>query len=215
LVLSRIHRRKYAFGEDITCAVIHGVAALAAFGGLIVLVVAAAWWGTAAHVVSFAVFGTVLVIEYVASTLYHALSASRIKRVFQAIDHAGIPLLIAATYTPFLVVCLGGAWGRSLLAVVWAAAAAGAGLEFVHTAGSRKASFVLYAVMGGLWLLPLRRALETVNPTSAILLAVGGLLYLLGAVFYGWRILPHSHSLWHVLAAGGSTCHYFAVLYCL
>ncbi|MBE0595273.1 MAG: hemolysin III family protein, partial [Gemmatimonadales bacterium] len=113
------HPPRYRLGEEIANSVTHGVGLLLAVAGLVVLVTLAAVRGTAWHVVGCSIYGSTLVLLYAASTLYHSIPNARAKRVFRVIDHSAIFLLIAGTYTPFLLVVLGGPWGWSMFGVVW------------------------------------------------------------------------------------------------
>ena len=122
---------RYTTAEEIANSLTHGVGALLAIGGLVVLVTLAALRGDVWHVVSCSVYGASMVVLYTASTLYHSITLPRAKSVLQVFDHAAIFLLIAGTYTPFTLVSLRGPWGWSLFGIVWALAVAGIVLEIV------------------------------------------------------------------------------------
>ena len=123
------YRRKinehYTVGEEIVNGVTHGIGALLSIAGLVVLVVLAALYGTVWHVVSFAIYGSSLIVLYLASTLYHSIQIPRLRPFLRILDHSAIFVLIAGTYTPFLLVSLRGPWGWSLLGVVWGIAVLG------------------------------------------------------------------------------------------
>ena len=203
----------YSLGEEIAHAVTHGVGLALSAAGLVALVAAASLRGDARHVVGCAVFGATLVLLYAASTLYHAIQHRRTKAVFQRLDHAAIYLLIAGSYTPFTLVSLRGAWGWTLLALVWGLAALGIALVATAPRGRvRRLSYVLYLGMGWLAVVALEPLLRALHPGGLTLLVLGGLAYTLGVVFYAWRRIPYHHAVWHLFVLAGSAFHFSCVL---
>ncbi|WP_310566361.1 PAQR family membrane homeostasis protein TrhA [Hydrogenophaga sp.] len=190
----------------------HLVGAVLAVAGAAVLITQASLQGDAWRIVGFSVYGAMLIALYLASTLYHALRG-RAKAVFQKLDHCGIYLLIAGSYTPFALVSLRGPWGWSLLGVVWSLALLGIAQEVWLARGARVLSLVIYVLMGWLTLVavvPLWRAL---GPDGFAWLAAGGALYTGGIAFYvADHRLRHSHGIWHLFVLGGSACHFFTFL---
>ncbi len=189
----------------------HGVGGLLAIAGLAVLVTFAAIRGSAWHVVGCSIFGATMVLLYTSSTLYHAIRAPRAKQVLRRLDHAGIFLLIAGTYTPFTLVSLRGPWGWSLLGVIWGLAVLGILLQ----SGSRRhpvLSVALYVAMGWTVLIAIRPLLSSLPRGGLVLLVLGGLAYTAGITFYAWRRLPFNHSIWHGFVLAGTVLHFFAVL---
>ena len=193
-------------------SITHGLGALLSVLALVLLVLSAALHGTARSVLAAAVFGTTLVLLYTMSTLYHALSDPRTKRVFHILDHSAIYLLIAGTYTPFCLTTLKGAWGWSLFGVIWGLAALGVAGKSVWTGRFQALSTAVYLAMGWLVLVaavPLWRAL----PGAGLAwLMGGGFFYTLGVAFYAWHNLKFHHAIWHLFVLGGSLCHVVAVL---
>ena len=189
----------------------HGIAALAAALALPVLIVAAARRGAAADIVAATVFGTTLVLLYLASTLYHSLPPARGKQVFRVLDHGAIYLLIAGTYTPFTLGVLRGPWGWTLFGLVWGLAAAG--VIFKTTGGMRyrRVSTVLYLAMGWLVVIALRPLWLLVPPWGLFWLIAGGIAYTAGVAFYAAPRLRYAHLIWHLFVMVGSTCHFVAV----
>jgi hemolysin III len=200
-----------SIGEEIASSVTHGVGGLLAIAGLAVLVTFAAIRGSAWHVVGCSIFGATMVLLYTSSTLYHAIRAPRAKQVLRRLDHAGIFLLIAGTYTPFTLVSLRGPWGWSLLGVIWGLAVLGILLQ----SGSRRhpvLSVALYVAMGWTVLIAIRPLLSSLPRGGLVLLVLGGLAYTAGIAFYAWRRLPFNHSIWHGFVLAGTVLHFFAVL---
>ena len=193
-------------------AITHGAGLAASAIGLVVLVVAAWTRGDSRHVVGCSIFGTTLVLLYAASTIYHSSRKPETKRIFQLLDHIAIYLLIAGTYTPFALVCMRDSGGMLLLVVVWALAAVGIVLELVRSSRTRRTSVALYLVMGWLAVFALDPLVRNVEPQGVALLALGGVTYSLGVVFYAWERLPYNHAVWHGFVLGGSAFHFSFVL---
>ncbi len=203
---------KVSLGEEIGNSVTHGVGALLSLAGMALLLLRAVRYGTPVQIASVSIYGVSLFLLHLSSTLYHALHAPRAKRVFWVFDHASIFLLIAGTYTPFLLISLWGTWGLTLLIAIWTLAAAGIVLKSVFIGKFRKSSVVLYILMGWLIVLAGRELWIKVPHDALMLLGAGGLSYTAGVAFYCWKKLPYGHMIWHLFVLGGSACHYFAIL---
>jgi len=200
-------------GEETANQLTHGLGALLGVAGLVLMVVFASRHGNAWHVVSSAVFGATLVLLYTASALYHSFEGERTRQVLQKFDHAAIFLLIAGTYTPFVLVTLRGPWGWSLFGVVWGLAILGVVLKFWFAGRFRLISTLIYLVMGWLVLIAIKPLLAALPAGGMTLLVAGGLCYTGGALFYLWRRLPYHHAIWHLFVLGGSACHWAAVFF--
>lgn len=207
-------RPQYTLGEEIANAVTHGIGAGLAVAALIVMIVKAAVAG--AHPASLAsaiIFGIALILEYLASTLYHAIAVPAAKRVFRIIDHSCIYVLIAGTYTPFCLITLADAGGIPLCIAVWALAVAGILFEvFMRQRQSRWLTIAVYLVMGWLVVFRLPQLLELLHPAALILLAAGGLCYTAGTAFYVLKKIRYMHSIFHVWVLAGSALQFLAVV---
>lgn len=194
-------------------SITHLVGAVLAVAGAAALITSASLKGDPWRIVGFSVYGAMLVALYLASTLYHALRG-RAKAVFQKLDHCSIYLLIAGSYTPFALVSLHGAWGWSLLGVVWSLAALGIVQEIWLARGARVLSLVIYVLMGWLALVAVVPLWQALGPAGFAWLAAGGALYTLGIAFYANdHRLRHAHGIWHLFVLGGSACHFFTLLF--
>jgi hemolysin III len=180
--------------------------------GLTLLIVYSSLRGDAWHVVSFTVFGLTLLVLYTVSTLYHLRRSGRSKLLFRKLDHAAIFLLIAGTYTPFLLTHLRGPWGWTLFGIVWGLCGAGAVFQLFFGARYRLASTLAYLFVGWLIVVALHPMLTHAPHGGLWLLLAGGICYTIGVVFYLWQRLRYHHAVWHGFVLGGSTCHYLAVL---
>lgn len=198
--------------EELANAVTHGIGLVLSIAGFIVLLVLAILHGGAWHILSCSIYGATLICLYTASTLYHAVVSPRLKRAMKIFDHSAIYLLIAGTYTPFLLVNLRGAWGWSLFGVIWGLALAGIlfKLWFVERFGF--ASTAVYIAMGWLVVIAARPVVTHVPAAALVWLLAGGLAYTAGVIFYSSKRIPYSHAVWHLFVLAGSTCHYFAVV---
>ncbi|AOS43180.1 hemolysin-III related [Lacunisphaera limnophila] len=199
--------------EELANRLTHGVGAALGVVGLVLMVVASSQQGTAWHVVSTAIFGATLVMLYTASTLYHSFADEKKQLLLRKFDHAAIFLLIAGTYTPFVLVTLRGPWGWSLFGVVWGLAVVGVTLKFWFAGRFRVASTLIYIAMGWLVMIAIKPLMAALPAGGLQLLVAGGLCYTGGAVFYLWRSLPYHHAIWHLFVLGGSVCHWAAVYF--
>jgi len=206
------HARPWSFGEELAHSLTHGVGWALSLAGLVVLVVLTLRGGDPWRVVACTVYAVTQVLLYGASTLYHALSRTRARHVFQVLDHSAIFLLIAGTYTPFALVSLRGPWGWALMAIVWSLAAGGIVLKAVFGPRWPILSTALYIAMGWTVVIAAKPLLAAVPGAAIVWLAAGGIAYTGGVVFYAWGRLRYSHAVWHLFVLGGSICHYIAVL---
>ena len=207
---------KSSVGEEIANSITHGVGALLSLlGTALLLYRTVRGEGSGLHVASFAIYGASLFLLHLSSTLYHALRHPGAKVVFWIFDHCSIYLLIAGTYTPFLLLSLWGRWGATLLATIWGLTILGIVFKSVFIGRLRKTSVVLYVLMGWLIVIAAREVWLRVPHEALVYVAAGGLLYTAGIAFYGWKRLPFHHAIWHLFVLGGSACHYLAVLFYL
>lgn len=207
-----MHNRTVSTGEEIANAITHGIGALLAVAGLVVLIVMAAIHGSVWHIVSFSIFGTTLVLLYFASTLYHSLTHVKAKSVFHKFDHISIYLLIAGTYTPFCLTALQGWIGWTVLGVVWSCAILGAVLKAISVGKRIKLSTVLYILMGWVILVAIQPLYKAMPFNGFLFLIAGGISYTIGTIFFIRNQVKYNHSVWHVFVLGGSVLHFFAVL---
>jgi hemolysin III len=210
---AKSHRYEYTLAEEVLNALTHGAGAVLSGAGLTALIIYSAMGADPWRIAGVTIFGVTLLLMYVTSTLYHALPHPRVKDFFRIADHCAIYLLIAGTYTPFLLVTMRGPVGWSLLAFLWTAAAAGCIFKFFYTGRFNKLSTAIYVAMGWTVIVAIKPAIEMVPVGAMAALALGGLLYSVGAIFYLWDRLPFNHAIWHVFVLGGSAAHFFAILY--
>lgn len=204
--------RTYSRGEEIANWVTHGIGLVLSMAALTLLIVFASRRGDAWHVVSFTVFGLTLLVLYTASTVYHAVKSQRARQLFRRLDHAAIFLLIAGTYTPFLLTHLRGPWGWTLFAVIWGFCGAGAIFHLLFGARYRVTSTLAYLFAGWLIVVAIKPMVAYVPAGGLWLLLAGGVCYTAGVAFYHWQRLRYHHAVWHTFVLAGSSCHFLAVL---
>lgn len=199
--------------EEVANSLSHGAGLVAALVATPFLITDAARRGSGAFLIGASVFAATVLLLYLGSTLYHALPAGRAKRGFRVVDHCAIYLLIAGTYTPFTLGVLFGAWGWSLLALVWSLAAIGVTLEVSGGPRRPALSLALYLGMGWLVVVAIRPLSLHLPAAGLIWLVAGGLAYTLGVVFYTAKGLRFGHLVWHLFVLAGTFCHFTAVRY--
>ena len=205
--------RQYSIGEEVGNAISHGIGAGLAIAALVLLIVFSVKAGGGLKLCSALLFGISLLLEYLFSTLYHAIQPPRAKAVLRIFDHASIYLLIAGTYAPFTLVTLrpvGGVW---LCVAVWAVALLGIGIEVVTKERQPKwVSALVYLALGWCIVFKLGDLVALLPAGGLWLLVAGGLSYTVGIVFYLLKKVPFMHMVWHLFVLGGSVCHVLAVL---
>ncbi|MEZ4413967.1 MAG: hemolysin III family protein [Gemmatimonadales bacterium] len=204
-------QRAQSRGEEIANSVSHGVGFVAAVAVLPVLAVNALQHGSTA-LVGALVFGVSAALLYLTSTLYHALTPVRAKQIFRVLDHGAIYVLIAGTYTPFMLGVLRGPIGWSLLGAIWVLAIFGIVLKARGGIRYPRFSTALYLGMGWLIIVAAKPFLEAVPVPGLLWLAAGGLAYTAGVGFYAASRLPYRHFVWHLFVLAGTACHVVAVL---
>jgi len=199
------------YGERFN-SISHLVGAGLAVTGSIVLITLAARLGDPWKIVSFSIYGAMLVALYVFSTVYHSVRG-RAKDILRKLDHCAIYMLIAGTYTPFALVSLRGSWGWWLLGIVWSLALIGIVQELWLGNRTRVLSLILYVLMGWLALVAVVPLWHALTPPGFAWLLAGGALYTGGLVFYATdHRLRHGHGVWHLFVVGGSGCHFYTIL---
>ncbi len=165
--------------------------------------------------IGFITFGLSLVALYSFSTLYHSFEHALIKGIFKKLDHIAIYLLIAGTYTPFMVVPLIDSKGLWLLLIVWVLAAVGITLELVIKKRIELLQIAIYLTMGWLVVFDFEALRSTLAVAGVNWLIAGGIAYTVGVIFYVLddnQILKHAHGIWHLFVLTGSICHFISII---
>ena len=203
--------KRLTFYEELANTITHGIGVGLSIAGLVLLVVRAAMHGDAWQVVSFSIYGSSLILLYLASTLYHGFRSERIKRVLRLLDHSAIYLLIAGTYTPFVLVTLRGPWGWTLFGIIWGLAILGVTFKLIFGHKYEMLSTVFYVLMGWVVIIAIKPLIAALPAGGLAWLVAGGLAYTGGVVFYAWEKLPFNHAIWHGFVLAGSLFHFLSV----
>lgn len=203
----------YSAKEEMANAITHGIAALLALVACILLVNKGLHSLTALQLTGLIIYGISMVILFLASTLYHSIQVEKTRTILKQLDHSAIYLLIAGTYTPFLMISLNNRPAYILLMVLWVLALVGIVFKifFVHRFG--KISLITYLLMGWLALFVIPDIYRALPRAGFDLLVAGGLCYTIGTLFYAAKRYPFTHAVWHLFVIGGAACHCIAIYY--
>lgn len=197
--------------EEVANSLTHGFGLLLSIAGFIFLLTLAILKGDAWHIASSVVYGLSLIILYGASTFYHGTVTPELKHKLQIVDHCCIYLLIAGSYTPFLLVLMRDSFGFSLLAFVWAFAAFGIAMKIIFRRRFNAAGMVSYLAMGWIGIVAVQPLYMALGWIPLALVIAGGLSYTIGTIFFGWHSIRHHHAIWHGFVLGGSVFHFLAI----
>ena len=198
---------------EVLNAATHGIGALLSIIATVALILKGVQHGSHLEIVSYAIYGASLFLLFLNSTLYHSFSLTRYKDVFQKIDHSSIYLLIAGTYTPYLMVSIGGLAGYGFLALVWALAIGGIIFEVSAIGRWPKLSTFLYLGLGWLSVFIIYPLAQSIPLTGILLLALGGVTYSLGTIFYRMKDNKWMHIIWHLFVLAGAVFMFYSILY--
>lgn len=211
---TQTHSPGYSLAEEIANSVSHGLGCLFGVVGLVLLLVQAVERDAdVITFVSYSLYGGSMILLFLASTLYHAIPYQPAKPWLKKVDHCAIYLLIAGTYTPFLLVGLRSPLAEGLMVVIWSLATLGILFKLVFAHRFKVLSVVTYLLMGWLSLVVIYQMATKLSAASVWLLAIGGIVYSLGVIFYVNRRIPFNHAIWHAFVLGGAICHFCAIYF--
>lgn len=202
----------YTVGEEIFNAVSHGVGVLLSIAALTLLIIFAALNSGGYGMAGALVYGISLILLYSMSMVYHIVRAEKAKRVLRVFDHCSIFVLIAGTYTPYLLVCMENPMRWIMFGIIWGVTVIGIVLNAVNLEKFRKISMVCYVGMGWAVIFTIKTIARAIGTGGLILLVAGGIVYSIGIIFYSLKKYRYMHSVWHLFVLGGSVCHYLSVL---
>lgn len=204
--------RTYQIVNEVLNAATHGIGAALSIAGLVVLLIHAHAQGGALRITTFSIYGAIMVLFYLASTLFHSLVFTRAHHVFQIFDHCAIYLLIAGTYTPYTLLVIGGKLGWTMFAIIWLMAILGIIYKAIWLGQHQILSTIIYVVMGWMCLLGIKPLYVGLGPIGFGLLFAGGVAFTLGAVLYSFKGVPFGHVIWHLFVMLGTGLMYFSIL---
>ncbi|MEK4824670.1 hemolysin III family protein [Niallia sp. FSL W8-0951] len=203
--------KDFSLKEEIANSITHGIGFLLSIPALVMLIINAVETDNPWRIVSFSIFGASMIILYLCSTLLHSITHEKVKDFFEILDHSSIYLLIAGTYTPFVLVAIRGGLGWTLFGIVWALAIIGIVFKCYYVKKYIVTSTILYVIMGWLIVMAIVPLYHAIGTTGFMLLVGGGLLYTIGSIFYVMQKIPYFHAIWHLFVLAGSALMYFCV----
>ena len=210
--MSETKASEYSEIEERANAITHGLGVVLGIVGLILLLIKANQFeADSLTMASMAIYGSSIILLFLASTLYHSITTEKTKRLLKTLDHCAIYLLIAGSYTPFLLVSLRTPLALGLMGVIWAIALLGIVMKIAFVYRFKRLSLVTYLAMGWLSLIVIYQLAKSVELGGLILLAAGGIIYSLGVIFYVAKRIPYNHAIWHLFVLAGCACHFFAI----
>ncbi len=162
---------------------------------------------------AFTVYGISMILLYTVSTIYHSSKKPGTRSKMRVLDHAAIYLLIAGTYTPFMLLTLPGSLGYSILAAAWGMAVVGIALKIFYTGHFEILSTALYVLMGWAIVFAIKPLAANLDTGGLYWLIGGGVAYTVGAVLYAIKKIPFNHAIFHVLVLVGSACHFVSIYF--
>ncbi|MCR9849197.1 MULTISPECIES: PAQR family membrane homeostasis protein TrhA [Vibrio diabolicus subgroup] len=212
--MSELQKTQYSQREELANTITHGIGMIFGIVGLILLLIKAIdQQADTLTLASMAVYGASIIVLFLASTLYHAIPHPNAKRWLKTFDHCAIYLLIAGSYTPFLLVSLRTPLAFGLMIVIWTIALLGIIMKVAFVYRFKKLSLMTYLVMGWLSLIVIYQLAINLDIGGLTLLAAGGIVYSLGVIFYVAKRIPFNHAIWHGFVLAGCVCHFFAIYY--
>ncbi|MEZ8085669.1 MULTISPECIES: hemolysin III family protein [unclassified Vibrio] len=203
---------EYSDIEERANAITHGLGVVLGVVGLILLLIRAFdHQADILTIASMAVYGSSIILLFLASTLYHSITTEKTKRLLKTLDHCAIYLLIAGSYTPFLLVGLRTPLAMGLMAVIWGIALVGIIMKIAFVYRFKRLSLFIYLAMGWLSLIVVYQLAMNIEMGGLVLLALGGVIYSLGVIFYVAKRIPYNHAIWHLFVLAGCACHFFAI----
>ncbi|MCG6373730.1 hemolysin III family protein [Vibrio fluvialis] len=202
----------YSVKEEVANAISHGVGLILGIVGLVLLLVKAVdHRADALTIVSMSIYGGSMIALFLASTLYHAIPHQNAKRWLKTFDHCAIYLLIAGSYTPFLLVSLRTPLAFGLMIVIWSIALIGIIMKIAFVYRFKRLSLVTHLTMGWLSLIVIYQLALNLDVAGLTFLAAGGVVYSLGVIFYVAKRIPYNHAIWHAFVLAGCACHFLAI----
>lgn len=204
----------YSLAEEIANSISHGIGFIFGIVGLVLMLnQAIETQAGITAITSYSLYGGSMILLFLASTLYHAIPHPGAKIWLQKLDHCAIYILIAGTYTPFLLVGLKSPLAHGLMVVIWSLALVGVLFKLAFVNRFEALSVITYLLMGWLSLVVVYQLAMKLSPGGIWLLAAGGIIYSMGVVFYVSKRIPYNHAIWHGFVLGGSICHFLAIYF--
>jgi len=209
----RHEESEYTWVEEVVHSITHGAGVILSIAGLSWMLYISIGSADPWRIVASCVYGASLIALFLASTLYHAMPASKHKQLLKLFDHSAIYVLIAGTYTPFLIVAMRSSTGWWMFATVWTLATAGILTKLWFKHRYPRVSLAGYLLMGWLIVIAAPQMADAIGSSGMTWLIAGGLSYTVGALFYAAKRVSFNHAIWHVFVLAGGACHFLAVVW--
>lgn len=203
----------YSVAEEWLNSLSHGIGFLLSILGLVAMIVVASKYSSAQSITAVSIYGASLILLFLASTLYHSFQSKNLKKKLKILDHCAIYLLIAGTYTPYMLISLKGAWGYSMVSIIWSLALVGIVFKLFFTEKFPKVSLITYLLMGWLIVIASPVMVDKISSGGLVYLVAGGVIYSLGTLFYAIKQIPFNHAIWHFFVLAGASSHFISI-YC-
>ncbi|MBZ4683555.1 MAG: hemolysin [Fusobacteriaceae bacterium] len=203
----------FAKEEEISHSVTHAIGSFASIIGFVFLILKANKSGDIWHIVSFIIFGITLINLYTMSSIYHAFPPGKAKKVFEKFDHISIYFLIAGTYTPFCLTLLRGPLGWWIFGIQWFFVVVGIIFKSIWIDKYVGVATIIYIIMGWMIIFAIKPLLPVLSVNGFVLLAIGGIFYTLGTIFFAFRLFKYHHAVWHIFVVLGSIFHYLTIYF--
>ena len=198
--------------QELVNSIVHGFGIIFGIVSIPILIAFAIKSDNTPGVIGAAIYGFCFLQLFTFSTLYHGFQHAQAKRIFEILDHISIYFLISGTYTPFLLIYMNNTFGITLLTVLWSLTALGIVFKIFFTGKWNIISTLVYIAMGCIMIVGGRTFFESIPPKILTMILIGGVLYILGVVFYLWKKYPYNHAVWHFFVLAAAVCHYVAIL---
>ncbi len=206
--------KRYTFKEELANCITHGIGVIFGIIAITILLIYSIKNGEPLSIVSFAIYGTCIILMYLSSTLYHSIPNENIKKILRIFDHSSIYLFIAGTYTPIALLTMDGYLRVGILIAVWSIAILGITFKIVtykKMDNFKKLSLALYLGMGWIAVFTIKPIIQTTSFKFFVWILVGGLIYTLGTIFYSIKKIPYNHAIWHVFVLSASIVHFLGI----
>lgn len=198
---------------EIFNAITHGLGVVLSIVTIVFLVRKGIMVKSTEAIIAYTIYGISMFLLFMSSTLYHSFVFSKYADFFQKFDHSTIYLLIAGTYTPYLLLSIGGLLGNSLLAIIWALAIIGIFFEILTLGKYPKLSVLFYLLLGWFVVIIFKPLVNSLHTYGLLLLVLGGISYSVGAIFYCIKKFEWLHVVWHIFVVAGATFMFYSVLF--
>lgn len=209
----RVVRKDFTTKEEIANSITHGIGMLLGITALVLLAVKSSYVNSPLYTVSVVIYGISLIILYMNSTFYHGFPPSKVKDIFEKLDHSSVYLLIAGTYTPYCLIAIGGPLGITICAIQWGLAIIGITLKSIWIDRFVILHVLIYLGMGWTIIFFGRTIIASLNTVGFLLLLTGGISYSVGVLFYVFDWFKYHHLVWHLFVVLASVLHFFSIYF--